>query len=201
MIINPTSQVLYDTKFVQLKQAQSPNGEPWMYAHRTNTVPSRDNAVVIAPIIHNEHGDTLVFLETKRPPIYAEQKAETCIEFPAGLVADETKGETEEQAIEKELLQETGYKADKITINAKNVGSSHGLTSETSTLAIAEIFQDKVVKKPVTDGGIIEKIHKIPLEDVFPWLKAQEASGKSVAESVYANMCFILKRLLEIKCN
>ncbi|MFA7657980.1 MAG: NUDIX hydrolase [Candidatus Gastranaerophilaceae bacterium] len=191
--------VLHNTKFLQLKQTKSPSGTPWVYSHRTNTVPKTDNAVVIAPIIHNEHGDTLVLLETRRPPMYAEQKAKTCIEFPAGLVADEKEGETAEQAIAKELLEEVGYKADVITINAQNVGSSPGLTSETSTLAIAEISNDKIIKEPITDNGIIEKIHKIPFKDICPWLKSQELEGKSVAGSVYANLFFIFKKMLEMK--
>jgi len=189
------NKVLHDTKFLQLKETQAPNGTPWIYAHRPNTTAKTDNAVVIAPIIHNEHGDTVVFLETRRPPIYAEGKAETCIEFPAGLVGDETKGETIRQAIRKELLEETGYKANKITIVAKNSAGSTGCLSETSTIAIADILKDKIFKKPVTDFGIIVDIHKIPFEKVEKWLKSQEKMGKSVAQQVYSGLYFVLSRI------
>lgn len=190
-----SNKVITHTKFLDLKETQSPGGTPWFYAHRPNTNPKTDNAVVIAPVIHNADGDTLVFLETRRPPLYAEGKAQTCIELPAGLVGDETKGETIRKAVRKELLEETGYKAHKITIIAKNVSSSAGCTSETSTLAIADIIKDKIFKKPVTDNGINIAIHKIPLNKVDKWLKSQEKSGKAIAAQVYSSLYFIFSRM------
>ena len=185
------NKVLYDTEFLQLKETQAPNGTPWVYAHR----PNAKNVVVIAPVIHNEHGDSIVFLETRRPPLYAEGKAQTCIELPAGLVGDETKGETTRQAIRKELLEETGYKANKITISAKTVASSSGCTSETSTIAIADIFKDKIFKKPITDFGIIIDIHKIPLKKVESWLKLQQKNGKAISSQALAGLYFVLSRI------
>jgi ADP-ribose pyrophosphatase len=196
MAITPTSnQVLYDTKFLQLKQTQSPSGNPWVYAHR----PNAKNVVVIAPIIHNEHGDSVVFLETRRPPIYAEGKAETCIELPAGLVGDEAKGETVSQAIKKELLEETGYKASRIRIVAPLVSSSAGCTSETSTIAIADIIKDKIFKKPVTDGGIIVDIHKVPLKKVEAWLKLQQKNGKAISAQALSALYFVMAKLAKVK--
>ena len=196
MVINLTpKQVLYDTKFLQLKQTQSPSGNTWVYAHR----PNAKNVVVIAPIIHSEHGDSIVFLETKRPPIYAEGKAETCIELPAGLVGDEVKGETARQAIRKELLEETGYKASRVKIVAPLVSSSAGCTSETSTIAIADILKDKIFKKPITDNGIIIDIHKVPLKKLDSWLRIQQKSGKAISAQALSGLYFVMTRLTKVK--
>lgn len=195
MTIKSSSQVLYDTKFLQLKQTQSPSGSPWVYAHR----PNAKNVVVIAPIIHNENGDSIVFLETKRPPIYAEGKAETCIELPAGLVGDEIKGETVREAIKKELLEETGYKASRVKIVAPLVSSSAGCTSETSTIAIADVLKDKIFKKPVTDGGVIVGIHKVPFKKVESWLKLQQKNGKAISGQALAALYFVIVKLTKMK--
>lgn len=187
-----TSEVLYNTKYLQLKETQSPSGTPWVYAHR----PNAKNVVVIAPIIHGPKCDSVVFLETRRPPIYAEGKAETCIELPAGLVGDEAKGETVRQAIKKELLEETGYRASRINIVAPLVSSSGGCTSETSTVAIAHILKDKIFKKPVTDGGVILNIHKIPLKRMDSWIKSQQKAGKAISAQALSALYFVCSKLL-----
>jgi len=125
-----SNNILYNSKYLQMKKVLSPNGKSdWVYAHR----PNAKDVVVIAPVIHNQDADYVVFLETERPPLKAENKAERGIELPAGLVGDEDYNETVEDALAKELLEETGYEADKITIESKMVSSSAGLTSETST--------------------------------------------------------------------
>lgn len=189
-IINKDPNVLYKEKFLQLKQATSPSGKPWLYGDR----PNAKNVVVIAPIIHNEHGDSLVFLKTKRPPLYAEKKADFCIEFPAGLVGDENKHETTLMALEKELLEETGYKADKIEIVANNVASSPGGFSETFTMAIADINEDKIVQPPISDKGIIVDIQKIKLEHVKKWLEKQQEHGRAVSGQALSGLFYVFTR-------
>ena len=77
------------TKFLQLKCTKSPVNHDWFYAHR----PNAQNGVTIAPILHDKDKDYLILIETNRPPIYAENKAKTCIEFPAGLLGDEIQNE------------------------------------------------------------------------------------------------------------
>jgi len=58
---------LYQTKFLELKSTKSPNGQSdWIYAHRPNTKQSQSDAVVIAPIIHENDGDSILFLETRQ---------------------------------------------------------------------------------------------------------------------------------------
>lgn len=186
------SEILFDTKFLQLKQTKSPVNHNWFYAHR----PNAKNGVTIAPILHTKNGDFLIFLETKRPPMYAENKAEFCIEFPAGLLGDEIENETVEECIKKELLEETGYELSNIEIISNLISTSGGLTSETTVYAIADIENDIISRIPVTDGGIIINIHKISLLNVDNWLKEQESLGKAISASVYGLLYFVLKRYI-----
>ncbi len=178
------NEVLFDTKFLQLKKTQSPSGSSWFYAHRPNV----SGVVAIVPVLHTDKGTKIIFIETTRPPIYAENVAETCIELPAGLVGDEADCETIEDAAKKELLEETGYRADKIEIIAKNVISSGGCVSEALTIARADIAEDIQIQKPLDDGGIIIGIYKIPVKDVYEWLKIQEGQGKAISSFLYTGL-------------
>jgi len=184
------SQILCETKFLQLKQALSPNNHPWFYAHRQHS----QGVVMIVPLISNPEGDEIVFLETRRPPIYAEGKANTCIELPAGLVGDENCDETFLEAARKELLEETGYVAESIEICAQNCSSSPGATSETFSVAIAQIV-DKTIHTEhlTTDGGIILERHLIKRIDARKWLKEQMEQGKSVSAQTYTGLFMIEK--------
>ena len=187
------SEILFNTKFLQLKQTKSPANHDWFYAHR----PNAENGVTIAPILHTKDGDFLIFLETRRPPMYAENKAEFCIEFPAGLLGDEIENETVEECIKKELLEETGYELSNIEIISNLVSTSGGLTSETTVYAIADIEKNVISRNPITDGGIIINIHKIPFSHIDNWLKEQEKSGKAIAASVYGLLYFVYKKQIK----
>lgn len=193
--LQPQNTTLYDTPFLKFKSAQAPDGTPWFYAHRPH------DGVVIVPWIHNKDGDRLAFIETKRPPLYAESKAQSCIEFPGGLVGDvfERRNETVLDAIKNELMEETGLMADKITIVAENVASSSGLTSETTTIAIADIKDATIHQKPVTDGGIIIGHHRISLPNVNQWLAEQRALDKAISGYVLSGLYFVATRIAEFK--
>ena len=185
------SDILYKTDFLQLKQTNYANGKKWFYAHRHNA----KNIVVIIPVIKKCENTKIVFLTTKRPPLIAEEKAEFCIEFPAGLVGDENEKETVDTAIQKELLEETGLKADKTFICAPLVSSSSGCTSETSVIAISEIYEEKLYQTPVSDNGIIEQIHKIPVCDVDNWLLQKQKEKYAISSQVFAGLYFLKMHL------
>ena len=142
------SEVLYDTKFLQLKSTKSKSGKDWVYAHR----PNAKDVVVILPIINNEK---ILFLKEERPPLQAENIAKYCIGLPAGLVSDERVGESIEDAIKAELLEEAGLIADSIEIKTRKSASSAGCVSEIITIASAYIKSYSIVEKPIDDGGII----------------------------------------------
>lgn len=181
------TKILYHTKFLDLKSTKSPTGNDWFYAHRANV----SNVVVLIPVIHAQSGDKIIFIETQRPPLYAEGKGLYNIELPAGLVGDIDKNETVLEAIKKELLEETGYNADKITILTDKVSSSSGCTSETLTFALVEIYNDEIKQEPQDDGAIILKRHCIELSEVKNWLKMQEKDKKTLSTPMLAGLFFL----------
>ena len=132
------SEILYDTKFLQLKSTPSKSGKPWVYAHRPNAT----DVVVILPVANDE----ILFLTEERPPLQAEGKGKYSIALPAGLVGDVREGETTEDAIKAELLEEAGLIAKKIEIKSRKIASSPGCVSETITLAIAYLDSKIPVK-------------------------------------------------------
>lgn len=181
--------ILYDTKYLQLKSTSSKNGKNWYYAHR----PNAKDVVVIMPVINNKK---VLFIKEERPPLEAEGIAKYCIGFPAGLVGDERIGETIEEAIKAELLEEAGLIADRIEIKAHKCASSAGCVSETITIAIAYIDSYNIVTKPVDDGGIIVDRILINITDIPCWLKEQENLGNAISTSTLAALYYLLEEKL-----
>ncbi len=176
------NKILYNSKYLQLKTTKAPNGEfDWTYAHRPNTKSAQSDAVIIVPILHKNNEKFIIFLETKRPPIYAENKAETCIELPAGLIGDVRDNESIIEAAKTELLEETGYIADRIQLTIENSSSSGGCLSETIAYTIADIKDTKQKETPSSDNGVIIAHHKINIKDVDKWILAQAKEKKSIS--------------------
>ncbi len=163
------SDVLCNTKYLQLKKTAAKNGGDWVYAHR----PNAKNVVVILPMT----ADEILFITEERPPLQAEGRGKYCIGLPAGLVGDERAGESVEDAIRAELKEEAGLAAEEIKIAAYNVASSAGCVSETCTLAIAKIKDKTIVSLPVDDGGVIVERTWVKKSEVKDWLKKKEAEG------------------------
>ena len=176
------NKILYNSKYLQLKTTKAPNGEfYWTYAHRPNTKSAQSDAVIIVPILHENNEKFIIFLETKRPPIYAENKAETCIELPAGLIGDVRDNESIIEAAKTELLEETGYIADRIQLIIENSSSSGGCLSETIAYTIADIKDTKQKEIPSSDNGVIIAHHKINIKDVDKWILTQAKEKKSIS--------------------
>ena len=176
--------ILYDTKYLQLKSTKSKTNADWIYAHRPNTT----NVVVILPIINK---DETLFIIEDRPPIIAEYGYKKTIGLPAGLVGDIRSGETIEDAIRTELLEETGLTADKIIILADNVASSAGCTSETYTIAAALINNYKIIKEPIDDGGVITDRIRVKITEIDKWLKNQEKNGYILTAQMLSALYYI----------
>ena len=176
------NKILFDSKYLQLKTTKSPNGEfDWTYAHRPNTKSAQSDAVVIIPVLHENKDKYIIFLETRRPPIYAENKAETCIELPAGLIGDVRNNENIIEAAKTELLEETGYIADKIQLIIENSSSSGGCLSETIAYTIADIIDTKQKEIPSSDNGVIVAHHKINIKNINEWIITQAKEKKSIS--------------------
>lgn len=176
--------ILYDTKYLQLKSTKSKTGKDWVYAHR----PNAKDVVVILPLINNKE---ILFLKEERPPLQAENIAKYSIALPAGLVGDERFGETVEDAIQAELLEESGLKADKIKILTRKLASSPGCVSETITIAIAYISEYNVISKPVSDGGVIVDRILVDRNNIHNWLREQEQAGVALTASTLAALFYL----------
>lgn len=177
------SEILYHTKFLDLKSTPSKSGNPWVYAHRPNAT----DVVVILTVTDDE----VLFLIEERPPIQAENKGKYTIGLAAGLVGDERQDETIEDAIKAELLEETGLMAHKIEIKSRNVASSAGCTSETFTIAIAYINDKTQKQKPISDNGVIVNRIWVKKTQVFAWLKQMEREGNALTAQSLAALFYL----------
>lgn len=185
--MNRNTKILCSTKYLELKEAVAPNGKSaWIYAHRQIAT----DVVVIVPVFKTRTEEKILFLKTQRPPLYAENKADINIELPAGLVGDERKGESIEQAIEAELREETGLRADSIKIVSRKIASSAGCTSETSTIALAEITNTTEISKPLSDGGIILERIWVNANDIRNWLQEQEKNGCAISAQALCGLFY-----------
>lgn len=179
--------ILFHTPYLDLKSTES-SGKTWYYAHR----PNAKGAVCIVPVIEKDGKAFVLALETYRPAVDVENLAPFCIEWPAGLVGDERVNESVLAALRAELLEETGYEAETIKVEASRISASAGIVTEMSTLAIAFI-QKEIVRVPLDDDGTIVKRHLILVEDLFDFVKEKEEAGYSVSYPFYAGICFLYK--------
>jgi len=177
-------------RFISLMQSGH-----WEYAQRNNA-----SAVVV--IVAITVADEFVFVEQYREPL-----GKRCIELPAGLVGDSPGDENEDlaEAVQRELREETGFQADRVTFLGA-ASASAGLTNETSSLYLAEGLR-RVADGGGVDGGGVDgggvdgggvdgggvdgeliQVHLVPRHHVAEWLASRSADGLNIAMSLYAGM-------------
>lgn len=178
------NNILYDTKYLQLKSTKSKAGNDWVYAHR----PNAKDVVIIVPVIENSK---VLFIIEERPPLIAEGIALRSVAVPAGLVGDERQGEDIEDAIRSELLEEAGLVADKIEIKSRRAASSPGCVSETVTIAIAYINKYEIKSEPIDDGGVIIDRVLVDIDNIYNWLAVQEKNGYALAAQTLAGLFYL----------
>ena len=183
------------TKYLEFKCAKAPLGNDWHYVKRTNDSSGRDSAVVITTLVRVDNEYNFLFLKTKRPPIYSENKAEFCIESPAGLIGDENCEESTLDCARKELLEETGLTINKLYLELINSSTSAGLSSETLTYITAFVENDTVSKQPVDDGGIITDRFYVKARDIFEYLNDIDKTKYSICAPTICGVFYALKRL------
>ena len=189
---NFEAKTIYDdNKYLHFMEAVCSDGKKWAYVKRVNT----KGVVIIVPLILDLAEPSTLFLKTKRPPLIAEKISDYNLEFPAGLVGDENFSETFEDALKKELLEETGLKADKFIIKTTQLTSSAGCTSEVSTLAIAKITNSKIYQKPVSDGGIIQERITVPLSEIKNFLSDFQKKDNSVGAQTLAGIYYLFEEV------
>lgn len=153
----------------------------WEYAERVNAT----GAAIIVAVTDQQK---LLLVEQYRIPVHSRT-----IELPAGIIGDEPGASNEpfEDAAKRELLEETGYQAERVEVLTHGPASS-GLTSETVSLFLATGL------RRVGAGGGIEHeeitVHEVPLNEVHGWLAEKARTGALVDPKIYAGLYFVLHR-------
>lgn len=150
----------------------------WEYVQRNNCT----GVVVIVAVTEN---GKILLTEQYRIPV-----GKKVIELPAGLVNDsfEICEEHIEEAAERELLEETGYKAGKI-FRLTEGPISAGLCSEVITFVRAEDLKKEGAGGGDTSESII--VHEVSIDHIEEWLMDMQLKGVMVDPKVYAGLYFV----------
>jgi len=163
-------KVLAETRYLRFIER---NG--WSFVERPNV----SGVVIVAAVTKN---DRVLFVEQHRPPI-----GTSCIELPAGLAGDEpgTENEPTARAADRELQEETGYKAG-VLRHAADCLISPGMTTESVSLYVAWDLE-----KVSGGGGVAGEnitVHEVPMGSVEPWLSERT---QPIAATVYTGLHFL----------
>ncbi len=165
------TRTLFNGRYLRLQQRGS-----WEYAERTNA----GSAVIIVAVTPD---DRVVFVEQFRVPVQRRS-----IEMPAGLVGDLGENESVEVAAQRELLEETGWRAERIEYLMAGPSSS-GMSNE----IIAFVRAHGLVREHAGGGDESENItvHEIPRAQAAAWLYQKMLDGFSIDPKLYAGLYFI----------
>jgi len=136
----------------------------------------RKGCTGVVGIIALTPDNCILLVEQFRPPI-----GQMTIEIPAGLVGDvpgeDDRGNPEETAALRELMEETGYAPRELT-RLFNGPTTTGMSAETITIFFAEHCF------PMSQGGGVDDekilVHKVPLNEAFEWICNQAKEGKVI---------------------
>jgi len=152
-------ETVWQGKFITVRKQGT-----WEYVGRARNIQA---AVILAV----EAGEVLL-VEQYRVPL-----GRVCIELPAGLVGDETEGETVVTSAARELEEETGYRPATVEVIG-DFCSSPGMVSESFTLVRATGLTK------VGDGGGVPgeniTVHRVALAALPDFIAAKRAEGLAV---------------------
>ncbi len=146
----------------------------------------RKNVTGIAILVALTDDGRVVFVEQWREPVRAR-----VVELPAGLAGDEG-DETPEAAANRELVEETGYRADVIEVLTEGPPSP-GLSDE-----IVTFFLARRLVRVGKGGGVGEErieVHEVPLAEVYDWLEKKRAEGRMVDPKTYGALALARRRM------
>jgi ADP-ribose pyrophosphatase len=170
---NPTT--LHTGKFLALIKEGH-----WEYVDRVNATGA---ALIVAVTAERK----VLLVEQYRIPVHART-----IELPAGIIGDEPglTNESQAEAARRELLEETGYAAERVQ-RLTGGASCSGLTSERVT-----IFRASGLRRVAKGGGVEQEdivVHEVPLAEVAEWLESKASTGILIDPKVYAGLFFVIQ--------
>jgi len=156
------SKILYEGKYIRLMSRDT-----WEYAERMNC----SGVVFIMAVTEDNRA---ILCEQYRAPV---QKS--VIEVPAGLVNDVPgeKEESLEEAAKRELLEETGYQAERMVLMLE------GPAAAGSSSVLIHFYRAEGLKKIASGGGDETEnitVHEVPLKDFDFWLRRMQSQGKLI---------------------
>lgn len=170
-----TKKVLYQGNYLRLVSQKT-----WEYVERIHG----EGVVVILPLTARK---TVIMIDQYRTSV-----GKRIVEFPAGICSDLESHQEEslENAARRELVEETGYQAKKMTPLTTGPSAS-GVISSIMTFFLAEGLTK------ISQGGGDETenihVHEVPLKKVDAWLGKMEKKGMLVDPKVYAGLYFLEK--------
>lgn len=160
------SEILASTRFLDLIRRDG-----WTFCRRPNA------RAVVCVLAVTEKG--LLLVEQYRIPI-----GKRLLELPAGLVGDGAdRDEPLEMAAGRELLEETGWRAESFQLLWQGP-SSAGLSDEVITC-----FRASGLHREGPGGGVEGEditVHEVPLENLRSWLSEQAARGIGSDPKIFA---------------
>lgn len=162
---NPLT-VHYEGRYLKLVERDG-----WEFA-------TRQHPVVVVLVAWTDQ-DEVVLVEQYREPVRRK-----VIELPAGLVGDlaDHPNETVLSAGHRELLEETGYRAGRLT-EIMRCPTSAGMTDELAVFLRAE----DLVREGPGGGDDSEdiRVHRIASKEVDTWLAARAHDGFAIDPKIY----------------
>lgn len=163
-------ETLYEGRFLRLLK----DGR-WEYVSRVRGI---GGAAIVAVTPARE----IVLVEQYRHPVQART-----IELPAGIVGDDTAGESPEVAAGRELEEETGFRPARVE-RLMQGPSAPGLTSEATYMVLATGLTRIHAGGGVAGEDIVP--HVVALDDAPRWLAERMAQGLLIEPKVYAGLFF-----------
>lgn len=155
--------------------------DTWEFTARPNS----SGVVGILPITDDRQ---VVLVEQFRVPVQA-----SVIEIPAGLVGDEIEfiDESLTETAARELLEETGYRADKLCLLLSSPTSA-GMTTETT-----HFFAATGLTRQHQGGGTKHEeiiVHHVSLAELASWLENKRSEGLLIDFKIHACLCLAQQR-------